>query len=135
MGFLLGVSCVGLQLLALEEKYNQCLPRLKSFNYRPQTKLLEGNILHLSVSHSVHREGGQTPPGQRPPPPYGKERAVRILLERILVEVYIATFSLLFSFHLFSSLFITSNLSQWLQQNLPMSRGAWSRQVRSKSIL
>ena len=30
--------------------------------YHPQTKLREGNVLHLSVSHSVHREG---PPGQR----------------------------------------------------------------------
>ena len=59
-------------------------------------------LLHLSVSHSVHRgpgglpdrdPPGQRPPGQRPPrqrlpdrdPPYGNKRAVYILLECILV--------------------------------------------------
>ena len=74
-------------------------------------------FLHLSVSHSVHRGGGggslygvtsclatwshvpsrgflsgglsdRDPPGQRSPL-YGKERAVRILIECILVLIFI----------------------------------------------
>ena len=59
-----------------------CATKLLYF-YRPQTKLREGNVLHLSVSHSVHRAGvsapvhagihhhhyypRHTPPGQTPP--------------------------------------------------------------------
>ena len=48
---------------------------MKSYYYRPQTKLLKGNVLHLSVSHSVHRGCllqcmlGYMPLGRQPPPP------------------------------------------------------------------
>ena len=61
--------------------------------YRPQTKLWEGNVLHLSVilftggGRSLSR--GSLSSGvsvQLDPPLQGKERAVRILLECILVK-------------------------------------------------
>ena len=58
--------------------------------YRPQTKLREGNVF-TPVCHSVHRggslSGGYLSRGVsvRETPPYGNERAVRILLECILV--------------------------------------------------
>ena len=64
-------------------------------------------LLGVSVSRSMFLLGGlclgglpdRDSPGQRPPwtettrPPYGKERAVRILLERILVSsrIYVCT--------------------------------------------
>ena len=61
-------------------------------------------ILHLSVSHSVHRVGRDPPPPHRDPPyrdhplpVYGKERVVRILLECILVFVYEYSFRFTFT--------------------------------------
>ena len=51
--------------------------------YRPQTKLWKGNVFTL-VCDSVH-SGGLC---QGDPPPYGNQRAVRILLECILCNVY-----------------------------------------------
>ena len=72
--------------------------------YRPQTKFAKVMFLHLSVSHSVHKGGGclpqcmlgytprsRHPPGADTPPAQcmqgdtGNKRAVRILLECILV--------------------------------------------------
>ena len=61
-------------------------------------------ILHLSVSHSVHRAGRDPPPPHRDPsyrdhllPVYGKEQVVRIILECILVFVYEYSFRFTFT--------------------------------------
>ena len=60
--------------------------------YRPKTKLRKVMFLHLSVSHSVHKgvvytpqEDTPNPQADTPPPRWPLNRAVRILLECILV--------------------------------------------------
>ena len=45
--------------------------RYFSYFSRPQRSCGKVMFLHLSVSHSVHREGGQTPLGLGRPPPLG----------------------------------------------------------------
>ena len=68
----------------------------QNYLYRQQTKLRKGNILHLSVSHSVHKGGGEgvsapVHAGIHHHPPSRRRlllRTVRILLECILVLFY-----------------------------------------------
>ena len=52
-----GVVMVRLHSLSLVQKKN-------NYIYRPQTKLREGNVLHLPVSHSIHGGGVYTPPSR-----------------------------------------------------------------------
>ena len=55
-----------------------------STDYRPQTKLREGNVLHLSVSHSVHREGV----GFQHAPRCGRGLFKHAPEERVYITVY-----------------------------------------------
>ena len=57
----------------LSQRFLENMKYAGPLNYRPQTKLRKGNVLHLSVSHSVHGGClpqcmlGYTPPGRHSP--------------------------------------------------------------------
>ena len=109
-----------------EHKYG-CQIRLNtqtrcSDYYRPQTKFAKVMFSHLSVSHSVHR-GVSVQMGRSLSrgslswrlPPYGNERAVRILLECILVLTFVRSF-VMSKYCLWTSWFL-NYLSRWTGWN------------------